>query len=51
MIYYVLTKFDNKLNVDIFLAILLKNSMVENSIKVNRPIVFLNDYLSKYPLK
>lgn len=36
MISYVLIKFDNKLNVDIFYGnFAKKNSMVKNSIKVN----------------
>ena len=36
-ISYVFTKFGNKLNVDIFFTTLLKNSMLENGIKVNMP--------------
>jgi hypothetical protein len=34
-ISYVFTKFDNKLNVDIFLATLLKNGIVKNGINLN----------------
>ena len=46
-ISYVLTKFSNKLNVDIFLAALPKNDMVKNSIKVNMPLSFSADSASQ----
>jgi hypothetical protein len=38
-ISYVLTKFGNKLNVDIFFGNFAKKNMVENDIKVNIPVV------------
>ena len=38
MIFYVLTKFDNKLNIDFFDNFII-NSMVENGIKINLPLI------------
>mgnify|MGYP003701814769 CR=1 FL=1 len=41
-----LLKFDNKLNIAKILTTLLKNGMVENGVKVNRP--FVSDTILNY---